>query len=71
MAKVTFDGPNKLIIVNPGIVELDVQVDIYSDWKEWAATGDNLKYPPALRTIGGDPAKVRVADLAVAAGRAG
>ena len=31
---VTFDGPNKLIKVNQGITFLDVDVDIYSNWKE-------------------------------------
>jgi hypothetical protein len=55
MAKVSFDGPNKLIIVDPGITELDVRVDIYSDWKEWLLLSDNIKYLPALSAIGGDP----------------
>ena len=55
MAKVTFDGVNKLIIVNPGITELDVKIDIYSDWKEWALLTDNLKFEAALRAVGGDP----------------
>lgn len=54
MAKVTFDGPNKLIIVDTGITSLDVQIDLYSDWKEWMLVGDNAKYLPALRTVGGD-----------------
>jgi hypothetical protein len=55
MAKVTFDGPNKLIIVNSGVTELSVQIDLYSDWKEWWGLGDNSKYFAAFRTIGGDP----------------
>lgn len=55
MAKVTFDGPNSLIIVNAGITELDIKIDIYSDWKEWVLTSDNSKWNPALRVVGGDP----------------
>ena len=55
MAKVTFDGTNKLIVVDAGITALDVRVDLYSDWKEWAVLSTNLKYLPAFRTIGGDP----------------
>lgn len=53
--KVTFDGPNKLIIINNGYDNIDAQVDIYSDWKEWVIQQDNSKYLPALRTVGGDP----------------
>lgn len=55
MAKVTFDGENKLIIVDNLITELDVRVDIYSDWKEWLLIGDNIKFSQALSAIGGDP----------------
>ena len=53
--KVTFDGPNKLMLVNEGVTELDVEVDLYSDWKEWASLYDHGKYLPAMRTVGGDP----------------
>lgn len=53
--KVTFDGPNKLILVNYGETELDVQVDIYSNWKEWVQLYDNSKYPQAFSILGGDP----------------
>ena len=53
--KVTFDGPNRIIYVNEGEDEIDVEVDIYSDWKEWALHRDNLKYVAALRVVGGDP----------------
>ena len=53
--KVTFGGSDKRIVVNYGIIELDVQIDLYSDWKEWLSTEDNAKFPPAMRTIGGDP----------------
>ena len=50
----TFDGPNKLFILAPGTVSLDVQ-DLYSRWKEWVALTDNMKYAQALRVVGGDP----------------
>lgn len=53
--KVTFDGPNKIIIVNEGVVSLDTEIDIYSDWKEWSRLQDNTKYDQALRPVGGNP----------------
>jgi hypothetical protein len=55
MAKVTFDGPNRLIIVNSGETSLDAEVDLYSDWKEWVLLSDNAKFFPAFRTVAGDP----------------
>lgn len=55
MAKVTFDGSAKLILVDTGVTALDVQVDLYGAWKEWVATSDNAKFLPALTAIGGDP----------------
>lgn len=51
---VTFDPYNKLILINEGVTELDVKQHLYSDWKEWVATYDNMKYPSALRVVGGD-----------------
>ena len=53
--KVTFDGPNRLILVNEGVTDLDVQTDIYSDWKEWAQLETNLKYYTPFSAIGGEP----------------
>jgi hypothetical protein len=54
--KVTFDGANRIIRVNEGVTELDIKKDIYSDWKEWVSSmPDNTYWPPAVRTIGGDP----------------
>lgn len=52
--KVAFDGPNKRIVINEGVTELDVKQDIYSNWKEWMQVRDNAKYLPAIRTTGGD-----------------
>lgn len=53
--KVTFDGINKLILINPGETTLDVQTDIYSAWKEWVRLDDYLKYYPPIGTVGGEP----------------
>jgi hypothetical protein len=54
MTKVTFNGIEKEITVDSGVTSLDVTIDIYSDWKEWAVLSNNLSYLPALRTFGGD-----------------
>lgn len=55
--KVTFDGENKHIIINEGVLDIDIKEDVYSDWKEWVAyySGENAKFVPAMRSIGGDP----------------
>jgi hypothetical protein len=52
---VTFDGIRKLILVNEGVTEIDVQRDIYSSWKEWVLTDTNAKYLQAINTVGGEP----------------
>jgi len=53
--KVTFDGINKLIIVNNGVTQLDVKRDVYSSWKEWVFLEQNSQYERALETVGGEP----------------
>jgi len=53
--KVTFDGVNRLIIINEGVEQLDVQRDIYSAWKEWLLIEENGKYLQAVNTVGGEP----------------
>jgi len=53
--KVTFDGENKLIILNENETEFDVEEDFYSNWKEWVQYLDNSKFPQAMSTTGGDP----------------
>lgn len=53
MSKVSFDGVTRTISVLPGETDISVKVDIYSEWKIWAAS--NLQFPAALRVIGGDP----------------
>lgn len=55
MAKVSFNGYEKLIIVNSGINHVDVGSDIYSEWKRWCSNTTNLNWLPALNVIGGDP----------------
>jgi hypothetical protein len=52
---VIFDGVTRTITVKSGSVDVDVQVDLYSDWKEFVKDGDNAKFLPAFRTVGGDP----------------
>lgn len=51
---ISFDGPNLLITLDSGVTQVDVS-DIYSAWKQWMLAGDNSKYLPAFRTVGGDP----------------
>jgi len=53
--KVTFDGSNKLILINEGEISIDVQSDIYSNWKQWSLQIDNTKFLEAISTLGGDP----------------
>lgn len=55
MAKITFDGANKIIEVNAGVSQIDVQTDLYSEWKAWLVEdADNMKWAQAFRTFGGD-----------------
>lgn len=50
------DTTLRLFILKPGIVSIDVQIDLYSDWKElYASNSEARKYPAAMRTVGGDP----------------
>ena len=51
----TFDGDNLLIILPSATPTIDVQVDLYSDWKEWVKLSDNAKYPKAFDSEGGAP----------------
>lgn len=49
----TIDTTNKIIVLGSGTTELDI-VDLYSQFKDWIATGDNAKFPRAFDPIGGD-----------------
>jgi hypothetical protein len=53
--KVTFDGINRKIIINPGETFLRMKEDIYSAWKEWVQVRENSEFYAAFRTTGGDP----------------
>lgn len=53
--KVTFDGENKLIIINPDVDTINIKQDVYSNWKEWMLLRDNSKFLAAIRVSGGDP----------------
>lgn len=55
--KVVFDGPNRLIIVDENVTELDIREDVYEAWKEWVRNPDltNAEYLAAIRGVGGDP----------------
>lgn len=51
--KVTFDGPEKIIFINPGVNVLSTKRDLYSAWKEWVRVGRNGTYARAFTAIGG------------------
>ena len=53
--KVTFDGPNRLILINEGTTDIDFRTDIYSNWKEWVLARVNSEFLQALSVVGGDP----------------
>ena len=55
--KVVFDGPNRLILVDENVTELDIREDVYEAWKEWVRNPDltNAEYLAAIRGVGGDP----------------
>jgi hypothetical protein len=58
MAPATFDGVNLLITLpapTGGFLTVDVQEDIYSDWKVWVKDSGGHQFPPAFDTTGGDP----------------
>lgn len=50
----TFDGQNRIISLDLGVVELEV-IDMYSRWKEWVSIGENAKFSNAFSVIGGEP----------------
>ena len=55
--KVTFDGVNKLILINPGETTVDVQEDIYRAWKQWMLLKniENFRYLKPIDIVGGEP----------------
>lgn len=59
MAKFIFNGTDKTIYgdYNPvgGSIDIDIKIDLYSEWKKWVRENDNAKYEQAFSTTGGDP----------------
>ena len=51
--KVIFSGNTHEIWIKTGVTDIDVQLDMYSPWKEWVM--DNPEWTAAFRTFGGDP----------------
>lgn len=51
---VTFDGTNLIMTLPSATPDIDSEVDLYSDWKEWVKGTGHL-YAPAFRSIAGDP----------------
>src|SRR3990172_3041023 len=51
----TFDGENLIITLDSGVLEIDVQEDLYEPWKQWVKSGANIRYPLAFRSDGGAP----------------
>lgn len=50
-----FFGEQLRIVLPLGVTVVDIGPDVYSQWKEWAKLGANIRFPPAFRTVGGDP----------------
>lgn len=53
--KFLFIPEEKIIQLHSGYTDIDVQIDLYSAWKEWIRYYDNSKWEAAFRTFGGDP----------------
>jgi hypothetical protein len=56
----TFDGDNLLIILPTATAEIDVNADLYSEWKDWQLESgpggaSNRKFPQAFSIDGGNP----------------
>lgn len=54
MALFDVDGEARLLIAQPGVVEVDVSRDLYSDAKEHWIDSDDMRYPFPFRTVAGD-----------------
>jgi hypothetical protein len=50
----SFDGTLKKIYIDSTSPIVDVK-ELYSAWKLWVIQDNNLQYPMAFRTVGGDP----------------
>ena len=52
-APFTFDGVNRLIVIDSGVTSIGVR-DLWSRWVDWSLDGDNGKFAAAFSTLGGD-----------------
>ena len=48
---IAFDPATRRIVLDSASTSAS---ELWSRWSDWAATGDNLKYLPAFRQVGGD-----------------
>lgn len=48
---ILFDATSKRIVLDTTTI---TATEIYSRWVDWVAIGDNSKYAPAFRSVGGD-----------------
>lgn len=53
--KVEFDGINRLAIVHPEVIDLNIKDDVYKAWVRWLPLQQNTKYLQAMRYSGFDP----------------
>ena len=53
MSKVVFDGENKTVQINTGETDINFEIDIYQEWKQWVVAG-NTQYAPYIKKIGGN-----------------
>ena len=56
-SRISFDGPNKLILISEGVTSISVKREIYSVWKRWVQVpgANNARWPQAISAVGGDP----------------
>lgn len=52
---ITIDGDALLIVLPSATSEIDVETDLYSEWKKWTLLDDNLRFEQAFRPVAGDP----------------
>ena len=52
-----FDGDNLIMTLDAptdGVLIIDTEIDLYSEWKKWQLLDDNLRYEKAFDTAAGD-----------------
>lgn len=52
---ITINGDALLITLPAATPSIDVEADLYSEWKKWTLLADNLRYEEAFTTEGGSP----------------